>query len=120
MVGTNSETMAALAHGELAQAPAPQRHEASPSASQTEPWLQELPARRGLGPRPKAVGEGVVIDINSATLKELIGLKGIGRTRAMDIIKGRPYYDKHDLLKRNVLPPGVYDEIKDAIVAGHG
>ena len=38
----------------------------------------------------------------------------------MDIIKGRPYYDKHDLLKRNVLPPGVYDEIKDAIVAGHG
>jgi len=92
----------------------------SPPASQTEPWLEALPARRGLEPRPKSVDKGVLIDINSATLKELIGLKDIGRTRAEDIIKGRPYNDKHDLVERKILPPEVYDEIKDAIVAGQG
>ena len=109
-----------LATAALAQAPAPRRHEMSPPASQTEPWLEALPARRGLEPRPKSVDKGVLIDINSATLKELIGLKDIGRTRAEDIIKGRPYNDKHDLVERKILPPEVYDEIKDAIVAGQG
>jgi DNA uptake protein ComE-like DNA-binding protein len=50
-------------------------------------------------------------------VKELIGLRGIGRTRAADIIKGRPYKDKSDLVKRKILPPDVYGEIKNIIVA---
>jgi DNA uptake protein ComE-like DNA-binding protein len=108
-----------LATAALAQAPAPHQPEVSPPASQTEPWLQELPARRGLEPRPNSADEGVLTDINSATLKELLGLRDIGRARAEDIIKGRPYNDKGDLVKRKILPPEVYDEIKDAIVARH-
>src|SRR5438128_1724575 len=85
-----------LATAAFAQAPAPRQPEVSPPASQTEPWLQELPARRGLEPRPKSADKGVLTDINSATLKELLGLKDIGRSRAEDIIKGRPYNDKDD------------------------
>jgi len=50
-------------------------------------------------------------------VKELIALKGIGRTRAADIIKGRPYKDTYDLVKRKILPPDVYDEIKNVILA---
>jgi DNA uptake protein ComE-like DNA-binding protein len=108
-----------LATAALAQAPARHQLEVTPPASQTEPWLEELPARRGLEPRPNPADKGVLIDINSATSKELISLKNIGRTRAEDIIKGRPYNDKDDLVKRKILPPEVYDEIKDAIVARH-
>jgi competence protein ComEA len=104
-----------LATAAFAQAPARQQSEVVPPASQTAPWLQPLPARRGLEPRPTDA-RGLV-DINSATAKELIGLKGIGRTRADDIVKGRPYKDKYDLVKRKILPPEVFDEIKNVIVA---
>jgi DNA uptake protein ComE-like DNA-binding protein len=104
-----------LATAAFAQAPARQQSEVAPPASQTAPWLQPLPSRRGLEPR--STDTRGLTDINSATVKELIGLKGIGRTRADDIIKGRPYKDKYDLVKRKMLPPEVYDEIKNVIVA---
>jgi DNA uptake protein ComE-like DNA-binding protein len=106
-----------LATATLAQAP--RQPKVSPPASKTEPWLQELPARRGLEPRPKSADRSVRTDINSASLKELLGLKNIGRTRADDIIKGRPYDDKDELVNRKILPHEVYDDIKDAVVAGH-
>ena len=104
-----------LAAAAFAQTPARQQREVIPPASQTAPWLQPLPARRGLEPR--STNTRGLADINSATVKDLIGLKGIGRTRAADIIKGRPYKDKHDLVKRKILPPDVYDQIKNDIVA---
>jgi competence protein ComEA len=104
-----------LATAAFAQAPGRQQPEIAPPLSQTAPWLQPLPARRGLEPRP--TNTRGLIDINSATVKELIGLRGIGRTRAADIIKGRPYKDKSDLVKRKILPPDVYGEIKNIIVA---
>jgi competence protein ComEA len=106
-----------LATAALAQAPARQQPEVAPPASQTAPWVQTLPSRRGLEPRSKSADIRGLTDINSATVKELIGLKGIGRTRADDIIKGRPYKDKYDLVKRKILPSEVYDEIKNVIVA---
>jgi competence protein ComEA len=106
-----------LATAAFAQVPPRQRSEVIPPASQTAPWLQPLPSRRGLEPRPKSTDARGPTDINSATVKELIGLKGIGRTRADDIIKGRPYRDKNELVKRKILPPEVYDAIKNAIVA---
>ena len=104
-----------LATAAFAQAPARQQSEVAPPASQTAPWLQPLPARRGLEPR--STNNRSLTDINSATAKELIGLKDIGRTRAADIIKGRPYKDTYDLVKRKILPPDVYNEIKNVIVA---
>jgi DNA uptake protein ComE-like DNA-binding protein len=58
-----------------------------------------------------------LMDINSASAKELATLPGIGEARAKDIIKGRPYKGKDDLVKRKVLTEKVYDEIKDKIIA---
>jgi competence protein ComEA len=58
-----------------------------------------------------------IIDINTATLKALEKLKGIGPARAADIVKGRPYTGKDDLVKRNILSQEQYDAIKEGIVA---
>ena len=44
-------------------------------------------------------------------------LPGIGDAYAKKIVEGRPYARKDDLPKRNVLPQGTYDKIKDQIVA---
>lgn len=58
-----------------------------------------------------------LLDLNSATKAELDALPGIGEVRAEAIINGRPYGGKDDLVSRNIVPQGVYDAIKDRIVA---
>lgn len=60
---------------------------------------------------------GDLIDINSATEKELDALPGIGEARAKAIIKGRPYKGKDDLVKKKIIPQSEYDKIKDKIIA---
>lgn len=61
--------------------------------------------------------KGALVDINSATEKDLDALPGIGKARAEAIIKGRPYKGKDDLVKKKILPQNVYDGIKDKIIA---
>ena len=56
-------------------------------------------------------------DINTATKEELDALPGIGPVRAEAIVKGRPYKGKDELVRRKILPSGVYDAIKDRIIA---
>lgn len=57
------------------------------------------------------------LNINSASLKELDSLPGIGAVRAQSIIDHRPYASIEELVSKKVLPQSVYDKIKDAIVA---
>jgi len=57
------------------------------------------------------------MDINSASEKELATLKGIGDARAKAIVKGRPYKGKDDLVHKKIIPEGVYNDIKDQIIA---
>ena len=61
--------------------------------------------------------KGEPMDINSASEKELATLKGIGDVRAAAIVKHRPYKGKDDLVKKKIIPQGVYDDIKDQIIA---
>jgi DNA uptake protein ComE-like DNA-binding protein len=61
--------------------------------------------------------KGGLLDINSASEKELDALPGIGDARAKAIIKGRPYKGKDDLVNRKIIPKNVYDGIKDKIIA---
>jgi len=57
------------------------------------------------------------IDINTATADQLKALPGIGDAYAKHIIDGRPYTAKNQLVSRGVLPQGVYNKIKDQIIA---
>lgn len=60
---------------------------------------------------------GVLLDINTASAKELAMLPKIGDARAKAIIKGRPYNGKDDLLNKKILTEDVYNGIKDKIIA---
>lgn len=78
------------------------------------------PARPSLGPptRPAdSVAKPALIDINRASREELDQLPGVGPARAEAIIKGRPYKSKDELLRKKILPSGVYEGIKDRIIA---
>lgn len=69
---------------------------------------------------PAASGKakaGDLIDLNSASEKELTTLPKIGEARAKAIVKGRPYHGKDELVEKKIIPQDVYDGIKDRIVA---
>ncbi|MFO1327988.1 MAG: helix-hairpin-helix domain-containing protein [Rubrivivax sp.] len=57
------------------------------------------------------------LDINSAPAERLATLPGIGIAEARRIVAQRPYLSKADLVTRQVLPEGLYVQIRDRIVA---
>jgi competence protein ComEA len=57
------------------------------------------------------------VDINTATLQQLIKVPGMTRTWAARIIRFRPYRGKNELLDRGIVTGEVYARIKSHIVA---
>ena len=57
------------------------------------------------------------IDINHASVDELLKVPGMTPTWAGRIVRFRPYRTKQDLVDRGVLPSEVYDRIKDYVIA---
>ena len=62
---------------------------------------------------------GQTVNINTASKEQLDALPEIGPVKAQAIIDGRPYTAKNQLVTRGILPQGVYDKIKDKIIATH-
>ena len=73
-------------------------------------------AKKDAAPKADAK-KAELMDINSASEKELATLKGIGDARAKAIVKGRPYKGKDELVKKKIIPENVYADIKDQIIA---
>jgi competence protein ComEA len=60
---------------------------------------------------------GALVDLNSATSDQLQTLPGITEEYARQIIDGRPYAKKTDLIKKKVIPKRVYSQIADHVIA---
>ena len=66
-----------------------------------------------VGPDPvKSAPDTRVLDLNTATMEELLTFKGIGRQYAEKIIRARPFAARSELVDRHVIPPSVYLAIR--------
>ena len=102
--------IAAIASVGIAFAQAPAKDAAKPAPAATK----AAPAKDA----PKAdAKKAELMDINSASEKDLATLKGIGEVHAKAIVKGRPYKGKDDLVTKKIVTEKVYDGIKDQIIA---
>jgi DNA uptake protein ComE-like DNA-binding protein len=70
------------------------------------------PKTSALAPPPEAR-----IDINHASVEELLTIPGMTRSWAGRIVRFRPYRTKQDLLEHGVVNGQVYDRIKDFVIA---
>lgn len=86
---------------------------ASMSASASATTSASAAASTPVVPAEKAA----LVDINSASKKELSELPKIGEARSNAIIKGRPYNGKDELVSKKILTQTVYDGIKDLVIA---
>jgi DNA uptake protein ComE-like DNA-binding protein len=67
--------------------------------------------------RQAAPGAEARVDINHATVAELMKVPGMTQTWAARIVRFRPYRTKQDLLDKGVVTSQVYDRIKDSVIA---
>lgn len=65
----------------------------------------------------KAAVKAKLVDINSATEAELKAVPGLGAAYAAKIINGRPYANKSQLKSRKVVPPLLYEQVKEYLIA---
>jgi DNA uptake protein ComE-like DNA-binding protein len=57
------------------------------------------------------------VDINHASLEQLMKAPGMTRTWAARIVRYRPYRTKQDLVEYGIVTSGVYERIKDYVIA---
>jgi competence protein ComEA len=62
-------------------------------------------------------GLGDLINVNTATLKELDTLPGIGPVYGQNIIEHRPYSSIEELVERDVLKKSTFEKIREMITA---
>ena len=69
------------------------------------------------GSAPTVVEPLKLVDINQATVPELLQVPGMTAVWATRIVRFRPYRTKLDLLDQGVVTPEVYRRIRDSVVA---
>ena len=68
------------------------------------------------GPAAAQAPQPSILDLNTATLEQLIAFPGIGKQYAEKIIQNRPFKQRSELVSRKIMPSGAYLSIKKWLV----
>lgn len=58
-----------------------------------------------------------LVDINRASVQELLTVPGMTPSWAARIVRFRPYRSKLDLVEQGVVPQEIYQRIRDGVIA---
>jgi len=73
-------------------------------------WSQSIPS-------PHIPPPDMRVDVNHASVEELMRVPGMTRSWAGRFVRFRPYRTKQDLVELGVVNSDVYERIKDYIIA---
>jgi DNA uptake protein ComE-like DNA-binding protein len=90
---------------------------AGPAQSKEEAKAQPAPSAVAQA-KPSAKTQKKLVNLNTASAKELKGLPGGSDEEAARIIAGRPYNSKAFLVTNNVISARRYEELRALVVAG--
>ena len=80
-----------------------------------------IPAANSIPQAPRALQSAPPpeqrVDINRASLQELLTVPGMTKSWAGRIMRFRPYRSKQDLIDRGIVSAEVYSRIKDFVIA---
>lgn len=112
------KTNAILAIALFASAPAFAQTATVPGAK--PPASPAAAATTATAPVKQVVAVSQPLDINSATVEQLSGVKGLTHTLAEAIVKGRPYKTTDELVKNRILTDALFAQVKDGLTVKDG
>ncbi|MCA9460892.1 MAG: helix-hairpin-helix domain-containing protein [Nitrospira sp.] len=91
--------------------------EASAKASGTQVAVVKPAAPKIVSPPSLPSIAGDLVNINKASVSDLVLGLGLSRDVAENVVSNRPYRLRGELVAKNVIPKSTFDEIKDRITA---
>ena len=77
--------------------------------------LYVTPTSSTVEERPRGPVPAGMIDLNQATLDDLLAVPGIGRAYAARVLAGRPYRHEMELVGRRIMPLSVFRAVEGRI-----
>ncbi len=85
----------------------------APGAKAGAPAASPAPIRQAMAT------SAAPLDVNTATVEQLSATKGLNKSLAESIVKGRPYKSLDELTKNKILTPEVFAQVKDELTVRH-
>ncbi len=99
------------------ETPVASQREPAPPISSSVPGFSKPTAPKIVTPPTLPKIGGDLVNINKASVSDLVLMLGLNREVAEDVVSNRPYRLRGELVAKNVLPKATFDEIKDRITA---